>query len=241
MQWHSQDLFKKKAQVKTSRQQKDKLGSPVLPKFGVVEPNCCKYKTVVSRPKAILQNFGVVGPTVVYAVSCIHSVYFDILCIHLTCCGARGTSEKIFSTYNRQLQGCCSCISLRRKATCSCIVKTCLKRAQVKASRQQITNLAVHYPPKFGVVETNCCIYKNCRISPEGCIYQTAVSRPEIYRTAVSRPKSPPVRIVRVVPLSLGKLLGLSNRHDGQGSMRHHAELWDQRLQNGCTGESIKI
>ena len=94
MQWHRQDLFKKKAQVKTSRQQKDKLGSPVLPKFGVVEPNCCKYKTVVSRPKAILQNFGVVGPTVVYAVSCIHSVYFDILCIHLTCCGTRGTSEK---------------------------------------------------------------------------------------------------------------------------------------------------
>ena len=111
----------------------------------------------------------------------------------------------------------------------------------MKASRQQITNLAVHYPPKFGVVETNCCIYKNCRISPEGCIYQTAVSRPEIYRTAVSRPKLPPVRIVRVVPLSLGISLGLSNRYDGQGSMRHHAELWNQRLQNGCTGESIKI
>ena len=47
---------KKKAQVKTSRQQKDKLGSPVLPKFGVVEPNCCKHKTVVPRPKVILQN-----------------------------------------------------------------------------------------------------------------------------------------------------------------------------------------
>ena len=46
---------------------------------------------------------------------------------------------------------------------------------------------------------------------------------------------------MRVVPLSLGISLGLSNRHDGQSSMRHHAELWNQRLQNGCTGESIKI
>ena len=96
-------------------------------------------------------------------------------------------------------------------------------------------------PPKIRSCWNQLLYIQKLPYLAEGCIYQTAVSRPEIYRTAVSRPKLPPVRIVRVVPLSLGISLGLSNRYDGQGSMRHHAELWNQRLQNGCTGESIKI
>ena len=160
-------------------------------------------------------------------------------CIRLACCGTRGTSEKPSAHKNDDFEIAALVFTLR-KVTCSCIVKTCLKKAQVKASRQQITNLTVHYPQNSELLEPTV-VYTKLPYLAEGCIYQTAVSRPEIYRTAVTRPKLPPVRIVRVVPLSFGISLGLSNRYDGQGSMRHHAELWNQRLQNGCTGESIKI
>ena len=93
MLWHRQDLFKKKAQAKTSRLLKTNLVVQYSPSSEssnptVVNTNCCISPE--NHPPKFLSS----RANCCICCSCFHSVYFDTLCIHLTCCGTRGTSEK---------------------------------------------------------------------------------------------------------------------------------------------------
>ena len=85
--------LKKKAQAKTSRQQKTNLvvkysSSSESSNPTVVNTNCCispeKHPTKFLSSRANCCT----------CCSCFHSVYFDTLCIHLTCCGTLGASEE---------------------------------------------------------------------------------------------------------------------------------------------------
>ena len=114
------------------------------------------------------------------------------------------------------------------------------EKAQVKATSAN-NKLGGPLPPNSELLEP-AVVYTKISVSRPKVVYTKLLYLARKYTELLYLARmSPPVRIVRVVPLSLGISLGLSNRHDGQGSMRHHAELWNQRLQNGCTGESIKI
>ena len=125
-------------------------------------------------------------------------MYFGILCIHLTCCGTRGTSAKssAHTPGNFKIAALVFHFAERLHAVAS---SRLVEKAQVKASRQQITNLAVHYPqirscwnqllyiqhlPYLArrLYIPNCCIspgnIQNCCISPEVTPRQNCASSP---------------------------------------------------------------
>ena len=168
--------------------------------------------------------------------------------IHFACCGTLGASEEssAHTTGSFEIAALVFRFAERRHAVASprLVRKTAQvkasrqpmtnltvhypqksKTAQVKASRQPMTNLTVHYPQKSELLESTNCIYKICCVSPK-VVYTKLLYLARKYTDLLYLARShPPSELCENI-FELWEIVGAVQSTRRAGQQRHHAELW---------------